>query len=90
MKEAEWWLTEEDVSKLEKAVDVAKSDLKQLPEVDDEQEKMLKGQGYITLWEVAFEDCDAFAVAAGATKNTAEKIVATANEPRGLEEEEES
>ena len=43
MKEAEWWLTEEDVSKLEKAGDVAKSDLKQLPNVDDEQEKMLKG-----------------------------------------------
>jgi hypothetical protein len=89
MKDEEWWLTEEDVSKLEEAGDVAESDLKQLPGVDDELKKKQKGQGYVTLWEIAFEYCDVFAVAAGVTKDAAEKIMDAANELLGLEEEEE-
>jgi hypothetical protein len=84
MKEEEWWLTEEDVSKLEEAEDVDERDLKQLPSVDDELEKKLKGQGYMTLWEVAFEDYDLFAVTAGITKDAAEKIIDAANELLGL------
>ena len=88
MKEEERWLTEEDVSKLERTReevgDVDESDLKQLPGVDDELEKKLKEQGYVTLWDVAFEDYDVFAVAAGVTKDAAEKIVDAANELLGL------
>ena len=90
MKEEERWLTEEDVSKLEEAEDVEESDLKQLPGVDDELEKRLKEKGYVTLWEVAFEDFDVFAVDAGVTKDAAEKIIAAANMLLGFEEEEEA
>jgi hypothetical protein len=64
-------------------------DLTQLPGVDEELEKMLKEKGYVTLWEVAFEDCDVFAVDAGVTKDVAEKIIANANMLLGLEEDEE-
>lgn len=67
---------------------MAESDLKQLIGVDDDLEKKLKGQGYVTLWEVAFEDYDVFAVAAGVTKNAAEKIISNANTLLGLEEDE--
>ena len=64
-------------------------DLKQLPVVDEEMEKRLKEQGYETLWEVAYEISDVFAVAAGVTRDAAENIIATANELLGLEEDEE-
>jgi predicted flap endonuclease-1-like 5' DNA nuclease len=84
MKGEESRLTEEDISKLAEAEDVAESDLKQLTGVDDELEKKLKGQGYATLWEVTFKDYDVFAVTAGVTKDAAEKIVNTANELLGL------
>jgi len=65
-------------------------DLTQLPGVDEELEKRLKEKGYITLWEVAFEDCDIFAVDAVTTKDAAEKIIANANTLLGLEEDEEA
>ena len=87
--EEEWrWLTEDDVSKLAEVENVDERDLKQLPGVDDELEKKLKGQGYATLWEVAFEDYDVFVVTAGVTKDAAEKIIDAANDLLGLEEEE--
>ena len=71
----------------EEGEDLDEYDLKQLPVVDEELEKRLKEQGYVTLWEVAFEDCDIFAVDAGVTKDAAEKIIANANMVLGLEEE---
>ena len=64
-------------------------DLKQLPGVDEELEKRLKEQGYDTLWEVAYEECEAFATDAEVTKDEAERIIAAANRLLGLEEEEE-
>ena len=90
MEKEEWRLREEEVSKLEEAEDVDESDLKQLPGVDDELEKRLKEQGYETLWEVAYEECEVFATNAGVTKDAAENIIDAANELLGFEEEEES
>ena len=63
-------------------------DLKQLPGVDEELEVMLKEKGYISLWEVVFEDYETFAVDAGVTEDAAEKIITTANMLLGLEEDE--
>ena len=63
-------------------------DLKQLPGVDEEVEKRLKEKGYISLWEVAFEAYETFALDAGVTEDAAEKIIANANMVLGLEEDE--
>jgi hypothetical protein len=89
MKEEEWWLPKEDISELEEDGGVDESDLKQVPGIDREMEKRLKEQGYETLWEVAFEDYDVLAVAAGITQDAAEKIISITKWLLGMKEDEE-
>jgi hypothetical protein len=67
---------------------VDERDLKQLPGVDEDVETRLKAQGYVTLWEVAYEDATILAWTAGVARGVSEKIIAAATALLGLEEDE--
>ena len=76
---------EED--EIEEAEEVEESDLTQLPGIDEELAKRLKEQGYLTLYEVAYETEETLAEDAGITKRKAKSIIAAANKLLGLEDE---
>ena len=79
----------EEEDEIEEAEEVEETDLTQLPGVDEELAKSLNEQGYLTLWEVAYETEEVLAEDAGITKLEAINIIDAAKKLLELEEEEE-